>query len=87
MQIYQKEFMIFANFDISAGRKAGTKKQSLVPETLYIKYVTAFLRCRCRVANFMSCKRRYFFFILPSVGVGGVIMIAPDIHRPLGTSR
>ena len=28
--------MIFTKFDISAGRKAGTKKQSLVSETLYI---------------------------------------------------
>jgi hypothetical protein len=25
--------------------------------------------------------------ILPSIGVEGVIMIAPDIRRPLGTSR
>ena len=41
-QHYAKVFLIFTNFDISAGRKAGTKKQSLVPETLYIKYVTAF---------------------------------------------
>ena len=63
MQICKVVFLIFTNFDISTGTKAGTKKQSLVSETLYINRVFAYFSIFQTLSGLFEYVKRVSHFL------------------------